>query len=56
MYTYSRLRLPIFGMGSACLCADLRRNCCSYVQNTLIRVLPESILRSRDLEMLYTAA
>jgi hypothetical protein len=34
------------------LCPNLR----SYVQNTFIRVLPESILRSLNLQMLYTAA
>ncbi len=31
-------------------------NLCSYVQNTGIRVLPESICRCRNLQMLYTAA
>ncbi len=35
---------------------DSRRNRFSYVQNTRIRVLPESIPRSRELLMLYTAA
>ena len=34
---------------------DSWRNRCSYVQNTRIRVLPELILRSRELLMLYTA-
>ena len=56
IYTYSRLRLPIFEIVSACLRADSRRNRCSYVQNTRIRVLPESILRCRNLQMLYAAA
>ncbi len=36
--------------------ADPRRGLCSYVQNTRIRVLPESIVRSRDLRVLYVPA
>ncbi len=35
---------------------DSRRNRCSYVQNTRIRGLPESIRRCQSLQMLYTAA